>query len=120
MAGMQISQQSCGFRGDVPKKNKETSVTKGTIVAGAVGAGVGSTMEICAQRHFLEKAKDLKTKGYCELPITKNKEINKKIEEFIMNGKYNWKYIIKHGAVGMAIAGGIYLAYRGIKSLFTK
>ena len=115
---------------------KQTSVLKGTAVAGGVGAGVAGTYEFITQSLVLnnpQKYKKLAENGIANCkalensltvggkPVSFAKEISKceSVLDFIKKGKYNFKAVGKFAGIGALVIGGAYLAYRGIKSLFT-
>lgn len=122
----------------VQKQPKETStkVVKGTAVAAGVGAGVIGAGEFIAQSVVLNNPKkyiELVENGIANCKtlekavtvdgkhISYAKEISKceKFLDFVKKGKYDFKTIGKYAGIGPLVVGGTYLAYRGIKSLFT-
>ena len=118
--------------------NNKTSVVKGTVSSGAVGAAIVGTAEYFTQKSLLKNPAKIDewVKNLAELKNTEatskiGKTINnlfiKNLEKGINNakkliesGKVDWKGIGKMGAIGLAVFAGTYLAYRGIKALFTK
>ena len=118
--------------------NNKTSVVKGTVASGAVGAAIVGTAEYFTQKGLLKTpAKiDAWVKNLAELKNTEiTSNIGKRINDFcikyienginsakklIESGKVDWKVIGKMGAIGAVVLGGTYLAYRGVKALFTK
>ena len=118
-------------------EEKSTEILKDTAVAASVGAVVSGTGNLIGQYVVLKnptKWKDLAEKGIescktLEKAITSGngvhpsyaREISKcqKLLDFIKNGKYDFKSIGKTAGIGALVVGGTYLAYRGLKALFT-
>lgn len=85
-------------------KNKETSVVKGTVVAGVAGATCGAVKEVLKQKS-----------GVITVPSFKLEDVVRGVQSRMHPGKS----IAKSGAIGAAIVAGSYLVYRGIKALCT-
>ena len=78
---------------------RETSVLKGTAVAAGVGAVVNGTYSVLKLSHAAKNDSEFLT---------------------LLLGKYpRTKVFAISGLMGAVVVGGAYLAYRGIKALFS-
>ncbi len=113
--------------------SNSSSVLGGTIGAGVVGAGVYGISDLCRQKFLL--GNPLAAKGLVKDTFNKAlkaESAGKKyladaflnvasdLEKIVNTGKINWKMAGKTALTGGLLIGGLYLAYRGIKALFTK
>ncbi len=125
---------------------KKSGVVSGTIKAGLIGAGVAGTMNALCQRAILKDpqayikdivtkradlAKEVKellktdgvnkssVKNFVHFVNKLTKNARKVGEEFAKTGKFNWTRLAKRAGIGAAVVGGVYLAYRGVKALFS-
>ncbi len=124
-----------------------SNVVTNTAVAAGIGAGVAGGSNYVYQKAILKNPakyiKELKTRQDTFIKkltasAKKNKmskkdlnevikyteEIFKKPVEYAQNlaksGKVNWKEVGKRAGIGAVVVAGVYLAYRGVKALFSK
>lgn len=114
--------------------NNQNSLIGSTLKAGAVGAGLGAAGNYILQKGIQNTPKESMEDTFSSLIKTaKNSNISiseKKIKslesrkamclEIIDTKKINTKYLGKAILKYSALMAGIYLAYRGVKSLLTK
>jgi len=121
----------------------DTSVVKGTAIAAGTGAGLYAIGNFALQKHVIKNAPRYiegfkmvdsfakETISALANDKTKKGILNKKYIEYSLNKakeyfnvattkKISGKLLGKAALVGAAVFGGAYLAYRGIKALFTK
>ena len=126
----------------VQNQKKSSGVIGGTLVSAGIGAGVTGGMNYLGQRTIIKHPKEViknlkKTADNVAKSIKANfgntakakkaiaeyrKGINeqiKKFNEMAKTGKIDLKMLGKAAAVGAVVVGGIYLAYRGVKALFS-
>ena len=112
-----------------PKAEKSPGVVKNTVKAAALGATAGAVTEFLVQRNAL---KTVKLAGPISEYISAMNQLGKtfassiytkysceRLAAIFKSGTYYAKGILKVGGVAAAVAGGIYLAYRGIKAMFS-
>ena len=121
---------------------KSSGVMKGTVISAGIGAAVMGGINYAAQKsiiknptRIIESLKQVGASGIRAIKeaygnTTEAKQIaleygrvvlNKirGIRDFAAAGKIDFKSLGKTAGVGALVVGGIYLAYRGIKALFT-
>ena len=122
---------------------KSSGVVKGTVISAGVGAGVLGGLSYIGQKNIIKNPEavitNLRKIGAAGMRAIReaiaNPEEAKKaaleygrgvmakireVRDFAKAGKIDFKVLGKSAAVGAVVVGGIYLAYRGIKALFTK
>ena len=113
------------------QQSQPTNVVKGTIVAGAIGAGVNAASSLGYQKilmsspdavEFLKEGMKntegmFAGKGLLNKYMQWGQKTTKRILDKVSQGKFDWKSVGTCAAIGAGIVGGIYLAYRGIKAL---
>jgi len=114
--------------------NNQTSVLKGTTIAAGIGGTVGAARALYTQHKWLKnpvECADKFTRSLHEMNLAealhgKNpffpfaKKLCQSGLDTIKSGKINWKLVGIGAAYDAVLLGGAYLAYRGIKALFTK
>lgn len=127
---------SCIGTGYTEVQPKRKSVIGGTVKAGLLGGALYGTSALIGNRYAIkhpEFAKMAKkailefnksnkicylNKGLDRLTYLYNKHIFGMLQSAV-KGKFNMKYISTNAGIGAGVFAGIYLAYRGIKALFS-
>ena len=112
-----------------PSVKKSPGVIKNTVKAAALGGTVGAVAEFIAQRNALKTVKlagsysefisgmNQVGKSLATSPIAKYS--CERLAAIFKSGTYYAKGIMKVGGVAAAAAAGVYLAYRGLKAMFS-
>ena len=108
---------------------KSPGVVKNTVKAAALGGTVGAVAEFVKQRNILQTVKiagtykdfvsDMANVGKVIASSPIKKYGCERAAALFKTGTYYAKGIMKVGGVAAAVAGGVYLAYRGIKAMFS-
>lgn len=139
---MTVGNVSFGTQEQINQQPKSSGLLKGTAISAGVGAVAAGGMEYLRQRNIIKHPDDV-VKSHRKIYSSYIKYIKekfgdkanikeaihnlykdafediKKIRAFAKAGKISYKGLGKAAAIGASITGGIYLAYRGVKALFS-
>lgn len=98
----------------------QSHLVRNTAIAAALGGGLNAGSSLILQKHMIKNS-DSYVQINQELLKTAKPRQKKNIEaylEVMKNKKISGKLVAKAAVVAAAWWAGIYLAYRGVKSLF--